>query len=332
MKWFGAVRRARARSRLAGVENVPKIGLAEFDTYRPSDVTDWLNLLGTQPGIASHLSEVAVNGGVPSPGAGESEVLLDIDTVLGGAPLSSYVVYDAPATTSFVQMFQTMISDGDTVISNSWSQCEDQTPVADIHAIDSVLASAAASGISVVNGSGDSGSSCLDGSANTIGVPADSPNATAVGGTTPSFGPGLTYGSEAWWTDQASTPPGGAAGYGVSRDFTRPSYQNGLTSSAMRSVPDLSVTASPDAGISLCQADAGGCPDGQQWGGTSMAAPAAAALVADLDEELGRNVGNLNAALYPLAGTGAFHTPQSMGSDFAMSGSDRPTLARCTHS
>ena len=74
-------------------------------------------------------------------------------------------------------MFQAMISDRDTVISNSWSQCEDQTPIADARAIDSVLASAAASGITTVNGSGDHGSTCLDGTRDTVGVPADSPHA-----------------------------------------------------------------------------------------------------------------------------------------------------------
>ena len=37
-------------------------------------------------------------------------------------------------------MFQAMIGDGDTVISNSWTQCEDQTPVAEAQAINSILA------------------------------------------------------------------------------------------------------------------------------------------------------------------------------------------------
>lgn len=306
-----------------------KIGLLEFDTYRPSDVADWLNLMQLDPSLADVLSEVNVNGGVGSPGAGESEVLVDIEAALGGtslAPSTSVVVYDAPPSTSFVQMLQAMIGDGDTVISNSWSQCEDQTPLADAQAIDSVLASAAASGITVLNGSGDDGSTCGDGSPNTVGVPADSPNATAVGGTTPTFGPGLTYGSESWWDDQSADPPGGAGGFGVSRYFSRPAYQDGLTSSPMRSVPDLSFEADPAGGIQLCQADAGGCPDGRDFGGTSLATPLLAALVADLNAGLGSNVGNLNTALYPLAGTDAFHSAQSMGSDFAHVGLGSPDI------
>ncbi len=323
---FGLVRRrsARARGHVSGAGPPQKIGLLEYDTYHASDVTDWINLLDLEPGIAAHLSQVNVNGGVATPGAGESEVLVDVDTDLASAPLSNVVVYDAPPTTSFVQMFQAMIADGDTVISNSWTQCEDQTSMADAQAIDSVLASAAASGITVVNGSGDGGSTCLDGSANTIGVPADSPHATAVGGTTPAFGPGLTYGSESWWNGQAETPASGMGGFGTSRYFAAPSYQGGLSGSSMRSIPDLSFTANPRAGISLCQADTSGCPDGQLWGGTSMAAPAVAALVADLNQELGRNVGELNAALYPLASATTFHTAASMGSDFAHVGLGTP--------
>jgi hypothetical protein len=323
-------RPGRAASGQAGPQTTlaapQKIGLLEFDTYHPSDVSDWLALEGFEPALASHLSEVNVNGGVAAPGAGESEVLLDVDTVIGAAPLSNYVVYDAPPSTSFVQMFQAMIAGGDTVISNSWSQCEDQTPLVDAQAIDSVLASAAASGITVLNGTGDGGSTCLDGSADTVGVPADSPNATAVGGTSPAFGPGLTYGSEAWWDEQQASPPGGAGGFGVSRYFPRPAYQSGLTASATRSVPDLTFTADPHAGVTLCQADAGGCPDGQLWGGTSMSAPAVAALVADVDEELGHNVGDLNTALYPLAGSDAFHTAASMSSDFAHVGLGTPAF------
>jgi hypothetical protein len=306
-----------------------KLGLLEFDTYHSSDVTDWLNLVGSDPAPAGRLSEVNVNGGVAAPGAGESEVLLDIDTVLSVAPNAptSYVVYDAPPSTSFVQMFQSMIAGGDTVIANSWSQCEDQTPLADAQAIDSVLSSAAASGVTVLNGSGDAGSTCLDGSPSTIGVPADSPNATAVGGTTPTLGPGVTYQHESWWNDQGSNPPGGAGGFGVSHYFPRPSYQSGLSSSSKRSVPDLSFNAAPKFGMELCQADSGGCPNGLLSGGTSMAAPAVAAEVVDLNSALGRNVGDLNSAVYPLAGTAAFHTPQSMASDFAHVGLGSPKFS-----
>ncbi len=306
----------------------PRVGLLEYDTYRQSDVSDWLAFTGLNPAIAGRLSQTNVNGGVPSPGAGESEVLLDIDTLLGGTQgTPNFVVYDAPPSTTFVEMFQVMLADGDTVISNSWSQCEDQTPAADAQAIDSILAGAAASGVTVLNATGDAGSTCADGAAGTIAVPSDSPDATAVGGTTPQFGPVLTRAGEGWWNDQGATPAGGAGGYGVSRYFPRPAFQTPFSASTMRSVPDVSFDAAPSAGLALCQADAGGCPDGEMWGGTSMAAPAMAALVTNIDEVVGHRVGNLNAALYPLAGTAALHSAAGMGSDFAHVGLGSPDLA-----
>ena len=256
----------------------PRVGLLEFDTFNPSDISDFLSLIGANPTIAGQLSEVPVDGGVAAPGPDESEVLLDIEAAMATSeadPAVSYVVYDAPPSASFQQVFNAMINDGDNVISNSWSQCEDQTSLADAQSIDSILAQAAASGISVINGSGDGGSTCLDGSANTVGVPADSPNATAVGASTLLPGPGGTYGSESWWngaTDQS--PETGAGGFGVSKYFTRPSYQDSETTSTGRSVPDLVVPADPGInGLPICQADNGGCPNNSLYGEHHLAAP-----------------------------------------------------------
>ena len=305
-------------------KNPQKIGLLEFDTFTPSDVQDWLEVNGG--GNFGQLSIVPVDGGVATPGPGESEVLLDVDTVmlLASTPATSYVVYDAPNGTSFGTMFSAMIDDGDTVISNSWSECEDQMSLADAQSIDTVLQSAAAAGISVFNGSGDSGTTCLDGSANTIGVPADSPHATAVGGTSPAPGPGMTYGSETWWNGADHTPPTGQSGFGVSTFFAAPSYQSGLSGSTMRSVPDVVIDSDPAQGLQICQADLGGCLSGRRFGGTSMAAPEWAAYAATLNAMLGSNLGNANSQLYPLAGTNAFHSAASMGSDFAHVGLGSP--------
>jgi subtilase family serine protease len=245
------------RSQAAPGTNAQKIGLLEFDTFKRGDVADWLAAFGGEAALGK-LSEVPVNGGVARPGPNESEVLLDIDTVMlfASLPDISYVVYHAPPGTSFQAMFNAMIDDGVTVISNSWSQCENQTTLAEAQSIDSVLQQAAALGISVFNASGDTGSTCLNGSPNTIGVPADSPNATAVGGSSPFPGPGLTYGTEKWWDGTGDTPPTGQGGFGISRYFPRPAYQDGLTSSTMRSVPDVATDADPAQGLQICQASA----------------------------------------------------------------------------
>lgn len=208
-----------------------------------------------------------------------------------------------------------MINDHDTVISNSWLYCEDQTNAADVESIDSILAQATGSGISVINASGDTGNACD--SEGSIAVPADSPHATAVGGASVKLAPGAVLDSLTWWDSSGSTPPGGSGGFGVSQFFATPTYQNPLNSSAMRSVPDLVLPADPTQGVQICQADAGGCPTGLVYGGTSNSAPMLAAIVAQLNQDLGKNLGELNPLIYPFAATVAFHDAAALKSDFA---------------
>jgi hypothetical protein len=294
------------------------IGLVQFDTFVTSDVRDFLAIAGAPADQIDRLSQVHVNGGVAVPGAGESEVLLDINVTMGLARGADIVVYDAPLGTSWQAVFNAMLQGGVTVISNSWSSCENEHPLADVQSIDSVLQTAAAAGISVFNASGDTGSTCLNGSPNTAGVPASSPSATAVGGTSLTSGAGWVYGSETWWQ--------GKGGFGVSRHFSRPAYQNGLSGSPMRSVPDVAAVADPINGMAVCQASDGGCPNGRLYGGTSMAAPVWAAYAALLNQSQGQNLGAFNPAIYPLASSGAFHTAASMGSDFAHVGLGSPNL------
>ena len=78
-----------------------KIGLLEFDGFHVSDVRNWMSLMGLHsPNLARQLSVVHVNGGVSTLGAGESEVLIDVDTSLALDPYADYTVYEAPSGTS----------------------------------------------------------------------------------------------------------------------------------------------------------------------------------------------------------------------------------------
>ncbi len=305
------------------------VGLVEFDNFNMSDVTDFLALIGAPDTQINNISEVNVNGGATI-GSGEDEVLLDIDAVTAVAPGAKVVVYDAPfggAGSSFQAVFNKMINDGVSIISNSWAYCEDQTTAADVDSIDTIFQNAAASNITIFNGSGDSGSTCLDGSPNTVAVPADSPNATAVGGSSLTPGPGFTYGTETWWNDANTTPPAGQGGFGTSKFFAAPSYQHVLTGSSMRMVPDVVANADPFHGVQICQADNGGCPNGLQYGGTSLAAPEWAAYTALLNQGVGQNVGFFNPELYSLSATAAFHNAASLGSDFTHVGLGSPDLS-----
>jgi hypothetical protein len=304
------------------------VGLIEFDTFQTSDVADFLSLIGSPATLINNVSEVKVNGGA-TPGQGQTEVLLDIDAVLSLAPGAQIVVYDGPFTgpgVSFQSLFNAAVNGGSTIISNSWAYCENQTTLADVQSIDSIFQSAAAAGISVFNGAGDTGSTCLDGGANTVAVPADSPNATAVGGSSLHTGPGNIYDSETWWDGSLSTPPTGQGGFGVSKFFPRPPYQTGLTTSSSRSVPDVVANADPALGVMLCQASTGGCPDGRFYGGTSIAAPIWASFAAQLNQALGHSIGAFNQSVYPYANTSAFHNAASLSSDFAHVGLGSPNV------
>jgi hypothetical protein len=284
--------------------------------------------LGVAPPDINNLSVVDVDGGATS-NAGESELLVDIDQIMTTATGAKVVVYDAPFTgpgTSFQSLFNRILSDGTaTIITNSWAYCEDQTTAADAQSIDTIFQNAAAAGISIFNASGDTGSTCLDGSPNTVAVPADSPHATAVGGSSFTAGDALTYGSETYWDGSKSSPPTGQGGFGVSRFFAAPSYQ-GSSVAGMRSVPDVVTNADPADGMLICQADNGGCPNGALWGGTSRAAPSWAAYTAVLNELNGKSLGFLNPQIYPLANTAAFHNAVSLNSDSAHVGLGSPSL------
>jgi kumamolisin len=311
--------------------NGQKIGLVAFDTFHMTDVQDYITYMGLPADQINRVNRVAVNGGAGStPGPNQDEVLLDIAAVLGISPAAQVVVYEAPFTGrgSFQAVFNAMLNDGVSIISNSWAYCEDQTTLADVQSIDAIFQAAAASGVSVFNASGDTGSSCLNGSSNTAAVPASSPSATAVGGTSLKLNPGFTYKSETWWNGTSDTPPTGQGGFGTSRFFSRPGYQDGLSAATMRSVPDVVVNADPAGGLAICAKDMGGCPTGALYGGTSVAAPIWAAFTALLNQSQGSNLGTLNPLLYPLAGTDAFYGASSMGSDFAHVGLGSPNLAR----
>lgn len=307
-----------------------RIAIIGFDSFLRTDVENQLALLGRPASQINQLSRVAVNGGATL-GATQTETLLDIMAALSVAPGAQVVVYDTPfsGAGSFQTLLNAAIGGDADVISNSWAYCENQTTLADVQSIESVVQSAAVAGISVLSASGDTGSTCLNGAANTIVVPAGAPTVTAVGGSSLTLSPGSLYGSETWWgAGSSSGQPSGQGGFGLSRFFARPAFQSGLNNQAQRSIPDVVADADPENGVVLCQASDGGCPTGKLYGGTSVAAPVWAGYVAVLNQARGSNLGALNARLYPQASSGAFFSAASMGSDFAHVGLGSPNVNR----
>jgi subtilase family serine protease len=123
------------------------------------------------------------------------------------------------------------------------------------------------------------------------------------------------YGGESAWDEFNFFGVGTATGGGVSAIYDRPSYQDGLPHSFTtllgaqvrtngRMSPDVSFNAAINGGllnydgfVSLF----GGQNGVYVLGGTSAAAPAWAAIVALLDQNVGHPVGFVNPAIYSLA-------------------------------
>jgi len=122
-------RRPSAKARLYGlrlpqVHESSKNRLAGVRYIHPTDVQDWFGVYRRRSHIRT-AQRIPVNGGdfAGTKRAGGSARL---DTVMEIAPLpgNTYVVYDAPSGTNFQDHVHKMVDDGDTVISNSWTQCE----------------------------------------------------------------------------------------------------------------------------------------------------------------------------------------------------------------
>jgi kumamolisin len=170
--------------------------------------------------------------------------------------------------------------------------------------MDEAFQSAAAMGVSVCVAAGDDGSTdgVTDG-LNHVDFPASSPNVLACGGTElVASGDSIT--SETVWNELANNE--GATGGGISDVFPLPSWQNGAgvppsanpSKNVGRGVPDVTGDADPTTGY-VTRVD--GNPD--VIGGTSAVAPLWAALIALINQSIGKPVGFINPLLYQDAAT-----------------------------
>ena len=108
------------------------------------------------------------------------------------------------------------------------------------------------------------------------GYPAFSPNVVAVGGTSLFLNGDNSYNHEVGWS---------GSGGGTSTQEPQPSYQSGLPYSG-RSIPDVSFDADPNTGVAIYDSyDFGTATPWVQIGGTSLACPCWAGLMAIVNQE-----------------------------------------------
>lgn len=217
-------------------------------------------------------------------------------------------------------------------------------PPATRASFDNVLTMAAGTGVSVLFSSGDDGDNFPVLGVTAPDYPASSPYATGVGGTTLQIGSaGQRLGELGWSTYHSYLcnavlfgSPGcspatrgtwlplsfdGASGGGTSYNYAQPWYQAGIVPTSMseanaplvgpaptRVVPDISMDADPSTGILMGQTQT--FPNGTYWsltryGGTSLASPLFAGVLALADQQAGISLGFVNPDLYKLAASGS---------------------------
>jgi len=215
------------------------------------------------------------------------------------------------------------------IITLSYGNCESGFGASNMASFDASFQQANAQGQTVLSAAGDSGATDCDYhvASATHGLAVDYPSSSAyvtgLGGTIFSEGSGtyfnatqgaysgsaISYVPEAVWNE-----PGGtnltAGGGGASANFTKPIWQTGpgVPNDAARDVPDVSLnSAAGHDGYLYCAS--GFCTNGyrdaannlQVVGGTSVAAPAFAGILALVEQKLGVRLGNANPVIYGLA-------------------------------
>src|SRR6201996_823386 len=213
-----------------------RVALIEIDGFKYSDLRRFASCFG--------LSIPAINGygvGLKRPLAPGGESTLDLEVLDAAAPaLKAVDVYESrPSAVDVLRSLTAPLSAAATkpdVISASLGSCEPATletiGTSGLRTVESSLALAAASGISVLASSGDDGSSaCLDSSGEplpnlAVSYPASSPWVTGVGGTNVSLNAANQIISQEVWNDAPLVVAAG--GGGTSGLVHPPSYPTGL--------------------------------------------------------------------------------------------------------
>jgi kumamolisin len=238
--------------------------------------------------------------------------MLNMYVVGGLAPKAKLAMYFAVNTFSgFINAVNAAIYDktnGPSIISISWGAIDSAWGL-NRNAMDSVLQSAVALGITVTVAAGNGGARATATSpVYTVQYPASSPYVLACGGTSLALNEDGTIASEVPWNNGY-----GASSGGVSTIYNLPSYQSNLQTTvypngspialSKRGVPDISAVADPLTGYQFYFGTSNTFqPNG---GGTSAVAPMYAGLFARINQLTGKRIGFLNSIFY--SNTSAFN-------------------------
>ncbi len=264
------------------------------------------------------------------------EQSLDVEAVHAMAP-GANIMYVGGASCQDTDLDAAVnsIVDGNkaSIISNSYGDLGEDIDPAEVKAFEKIALQAALQGIGLYFSSGDEGD---DSAVTSNGLPAvdfsaDSPLVTAVGGTSIGIGRnGRTLFEEGWGTGKSSYDATAktwgdihflyGAGGGASTLFAEPFYQllsvpkrlsQGADHQRHRVLPDVAMDADPTTGMLVGQTQTFPGPEGVHYdqyriGGTSLASPLFAGVMALADQKAGFRHGFANPLLYLVSGFGAF--------------------------
>lgn len=282
------------------------IAIATAHIYLQADIDEYwkqYNIVRT-----GTLTDVYVGGKSTTP---NGETTLDLQTASSLAPGADIIMYMSvdPRFVNFTKTFNKVVTDNKAdIMSISWGLCEEHTGSRQMKSEHNIFKQAAAQGIAIFAASGDDGAyDCKhdeekdkDGNKTTVlklsvDYPSSDPYVTAVGGTTLYSYKGGRISERAW----------SGSGGGNSDHWKRPSWQTGpgVPAGDMRSTADVSLNADPGTAYAFYFEG-----KWEAWGGTSVAAPAWAALWALIDEAAGARIGMPVKTLYRVGASGDYGT------------------------
>lgn len=266
-----------------------------------------------------------------------AEQSLDVESSHAMAPGADILFVGAQdcLDSSLLAALNTAVTSGASVVSDSWGDVAGDLLVdaATKTAFDNTFMLADATGVSVLFSTGDDGDNFADFGLTAPDYPPSSPFDTAVGGTTLEVNKNNARQAEYGWSTAkqslcassttncgtATTPAGSlnwqaGDGAGTSYNYLQPYYQAGVVPSdlalrnenlfgpqPLRVIPDMSMDADAQSGmlIGLTQTFPNGTYYDQfKEGGTSLASPMLAGVIADADQAAGQPLGFLNPVLY----------------------------------
>src|SRR5277367_1380359 len=326
----------------AGIDGTGQtIAIVGRSNISVQDVTDFRSNLGLPPNDP----QVIVNGDDPGQTAYDlPEATLDVTWSGAVAPMATikFVVSQSNFADG-VDISAAYVVDHDVapVMSTSYGNCESTLGPVGTAFYNALWQQAAAEGITAFVSSGDNGGAGCDapgggmfaaGGFAVNGI-ASTPYNVAVGGTQfddtdnpdaywstttdPTTGLSvLGYIPEIVWNESSNDPNNvslWSGGGGVSTLYAKPDWQTatGVPNDGKRDVPDISLTAALHDGYLLCLY--GSCTGGGDYfytaGGTSLSSPAAAGIMALVNQKMGgQPQGVANYVFYRLASVpGVYH-------------------------